>query len=360
MYSSATCEEAIISVAFALSDGVNCISGKLASLGTHASVYVGIRNNITSGQALLALLRCGVNLYVIDSGSPSVLFHPKLYFAKSSEAAQSLIGSANLTFSGLNNNIEASTRLVLSAENMDDHQYITDIENIFSALHTRFPEHVLPVRSARDVVSLMRQGRLTDERARVVSSQKADSQLRSKNMLKRIPIPFFHKRAQKPRKRARTIIYSQTRGISGDYRLVWTSNRLTERDLNIPTGSNTNPTGSMLFKKGKTEDIDQRHYFFDHVFDGLKWIADVSHPHLLRSSAQFCIIINGSDYGVYTLNLTHNSKTNSAAYKQKNSMTQIHWGKAKKLIAKRDLLRATLKLYKSNQASSRFVMEFSD
>jgi len=52
--------------------------------------------------------------------------------------------------------------------------------------------------------------------------------------------------------------------------LIWESGKLTERDLNIPKGSNTNPTGSMLFKKGKTEDIDQRHYFRDTVFSALK------------------------------------------------------------------------------------------
>lgn len=44
---------------------------------------------------------------------------------------------------------------------------------------------------------------------------------------------------------------------SAKVNLLWESGKLTQRDLNIPKGSNTNPTGSMLFKKGKTEDIDQ-------------------------------------------------------------------------------------------------------
>jgi HKD family nuclease len=351
---------AIVSVAFALSEGVGCISDQLRRIGPEARVYIGIRNDITSGQALLALLKCGVSLYAVDTGSPSLLFHPKIYYFRSGDKAASLIGSANLTFSGLNNNIEASTLIHLLACDKEDRKYVDNLESIFESLIMRFPEHVIPIRSARTVIDLMKQGRVTDERARVVSSKKADPRTRSKDLLGRMPIPITRRPRIAVRKRARTIIYARSKDVSGEYALVWTSNGLTERDLNIPTGTNTNSTGSMLFKKGKNEDIDQRHYFYERVFNVLSWRSDAAHPHLMRSHADFCIIIKGADYGVYRLKLTHNNRTDSEAYKQRNSMTQIHWGVAKPLVAKRDLLGSTIRLYRQSDPGRRYVIEFID
>lgn len=360
MYSHDDCENAIISVAFALVDGVGCISEQLTLLGTNVSVYVGIRNSITSGQALLALLSCGVNLYVVDCGSPSVLFHPKIYFARRKTISLSLIGSANLTFSGLNNNIEASTIIELKNSNHSDSNFIRDLESLFGGLLDQFPEHVIPVQSVRDIVNLMRQGRLTDERARVIVPPISSPRLRVHDLISRIPIRLFRKAPKITRKRTRTIIHSKTPNVSGDYLIVWTSNGLTERDLNIPTGSNTNATGSMLLNKGKMEDIDQRHYFFDQVFKELEWREDNAKPHLLRSAAKFCLIIKGADFGTHILKLTHNTNTESKTYKQNNSMTNLHWGDAKNLIAKKDLLGSTLKLYKNSNSAGRYVVEFSD
>ena len=351
---------AILSVAFALSDGVGCISDQLKRLGSKARVYIGIRNDITSGQALLALLKCGVSLYAVDSGSPSLLFHPKIYYFRKGDRAASLMGSANLTFSGLNNNIEASTMIHLLTREEADRRYIRELESIFGELPRRFPKHVIPVRSARAIIGLMKQGRVTDERARVVSSKKADPRTRSKDLLGRMPIPMARRPIGSVGRRARTVIYARSKDVSGDYALVWTSNGLTQRDLNIPTGTNTNATGSMLFKKGKNEDIDQRHYFFERVFKNLSWIPDARHRHLVRAQADFCIIIKGADYGVYRLKLTHNTKTDSEAYKQKNSMTQIHWGDAKPLVAKSDLLGSTMRLYRRADRKRMYVIELAD
>ena len=50
---------------------------------------------------------------------------------------------------------------------------------------------------------------------------------------------------------------------------------LTERDLNIPSGKKTNPTGSMLWKKGAAaEEVDQRHFFREDIFAKLDWQVD--------------------------------------------------------------------------------------
>jgi len=92
--------------------------------------------------------------------------------------------------------------------------------------------------------------------------------------------------------------------------LLWQSGKLTERDLNIPKSEKTNPTGSMFFKKGLTEDIDQRHYFREFVFKDLDWKKDLNPTtsHYERTYANFRMIIKNIDYGVYELLINHNTK----------------------------------------------------
>jgi len=104
----------------------------------------------------------------------------------------------------------------------------------------------------------------------------------------------------------------------------------------------------MLLKKGKMLNIDQRHYFREVIFTELEWEFDTrpNKSHLERTSTSFEIIIKGITYGIFKLRLSHNSKTDTRAYEQRNSMTQIHWGPIKKYIAKKDLLNCIFRLYK--------------
>ncbi|MBK7391125.1 MAG: hypothetical protein IPI23_19265 [Bacteroidetes bacterium] len=107
----------------------------------------------------------------------------------------------------------------------------------------------------------------------------------------------------------------------------------------------------MLFKKGNMDDIDQRHYFRDNVFSLLKWIRD-SKPetaHLERAVATFKIVIEGKVEGSFKLTITHNTRTDTRSYMQKNSMTQISWGDAKKMIAKDNLIGKSASLFKTKK-----------
>ena len=100
----------------------------------------------------------------------------------------------------------------------------------------------------------------------------------------------------------------------------------------------------MLWKKGAAEDIDQRHFFRDEAFAGLDWKTDASLPHYERCTADFHIVVKGINCGKFNLKLSHNTRTNTATYKQKNAMTQVHWADAHGVIAKRDLLGRTMSL----------------
>ncbi len=107
------------------------------------------------------------------------------------------------------------------------------------------------------------------------------------------------------------------------------------------------------------EGIDQRHYFRDEVFAALDWEPDAApaRAHIERAEAQIRLIVKDVDYGVHTMHLSHNTRTDTASYRQRNSMTGLHWGDAKPLVAKEDLLDRVLKLFRENEDPSRFTLE---
>ncbi|MCU0645609.1 MAG: phospholipase D family protein [bacterium] len=116
--------------AFVREDGVKTIISHLKKIGSISTAYVGIRNGITSIQGLIALLKSGITIHVIDTGSLSILYHPKIYCAFNDSNALTLIGSTNLTFPGLVNNIESSALIDL---NLQD-----DNDNIFNVMRNNF------------------------------------------------------------------------------------------------------------------------------------------------------------------------------------------------------------------------------
>lgn len=345
----------LLSVAFVRRSGVKLLETNLKQKSPQIVIYVGIRNGVTSVQGLLELLRTGVRVVAVDTGSVSNLFHPKLYLAVQRKSATLIIGSANLTTSGLNENIEASAVLVMDRKERHDKLFLASIIESFDSLQRQHPRHVFLLRHDRDVVALFRQGRLEDEE---LPSPRQGSSLRDVKGRDTLPkISLFKKGRRLPEvKPPRKAVL---RRRMPNWVLVWTSKKLTERDLNVPTGSTTHSTGSMLFKKGALRNIDQRTYFRELVFQRLSWLPDPRPKlkHLERTQASFEISIKGINYGTFPLKLTHNSRKDSRAFKQLNAMTQIHWGDIRGIIAKRDLLGRELHLFRKDLEEPRFLIE---
>ena len=113
----------------------------------------------------------------------------------------------------------------------------------------------------------------------------------------------------------------------------------------------------MLWKKGAVDDIDQRHFFRDEVFVGLDWWQDEKLQHYERAEAYFQIVVKGLDYGQFKLRLSHNTKTDTKTYIEKNSMTQIHWGVARQVVAQPDLLGRIMSLYRKDGNPPEFLIE---
>ena len=344
----------ILSFAFARKNGVERIKGNLEGVADKSQVFIGIRNGITSIQSIFSLLEIGINPFVVDTASNKKIFHPKIYAAYSDDEAFIILGSANLTFGGLNQNIEASSFIKLDRSQEKDNDYLQKLVTTITQLPATYPDHVFKITNPKQAVKLLHEGRLEDERlTRLPTTQKTRAGT-TRDKLK--PIPTFEKRKPKPNKaiKSRKAKIAANTGI-----LVWESKPLTERSLNIPRGTNTNITGDTNLGRGLMEDIDFQHYFRETVFSELNWSTNPGSrsPHLERATINAEIVIKNLSYGIYELEVTHDPRTNTRSYEQRNVMTKIKWGDARSLIAKRDLLDRTLRLYKKNSTDFMIVID---
>ena len=363
-------DQILISVAFARTTGLDAIRDRLKPLVGKTKFFVGIRNDITSIQAVKRLLELNLELYAVDTGSRQTIFHPKLYLAANETNAIAIIGSANMTFNGLHNNIEISTYMALDLTNSStDRIFLNAVVSAFDKMLATHPNHVFKIIDKKHATKLFEEGRLADET--VILAPVAGSSVRKGERDDLAPMKLTRVRRPRPttpkavptklaapvKAPATKVAPVSAKPIAGTKYLVWESKPLSERDLSIPKGANTNPTGSMGFKKGLYGDIDQRHYFYDEVFNNLQWKADAPGSKKLRATAQFELVIKNISYGVFSLVVAHSTDTTSASYLQSNFTTQLHWGIARPLIAKQDLLGRNLYLYRKDSTPPEFMIE---
>jgi HKD family nuclease len=157
-------QRVLVSVAYVTEGGVEKIEAQLIPHATHATVFAGIRNDTTSYQALVRLHGIVGQLYTVDTGSRTQIFHPKLYVVRGTERARLVIGSANLTLAGLHRNIEAGMLLDFDLADAADKALIDNIERLFAASVTDYPDHVVKVGDTARLDELLAAGRLVDER----------------------------------------------------------------------------------------------------------------------------------------------------------------------------------------------------
>jgi HKD family nuclease len=163
LFEVAGLERIIIGVAFANERGVELLADEIEPVGDKVTALVGIRNAITSRQGLTRLLELGVTLFVVDTGRRTLLFHPKLYFARGTTEARLVVGSANLTAGGLNNNIEAGVAIDLDLANNADRVLAAEIEDEFDQTVSRFSNNIIAVETVQAIQDLQDTNRLLDE-----------------------------------------------------------------------------------------------------------------------------------------------------------------------------------------------------
>lgn len=395
-------ERVIVSVAFVNLGGVEQLEAQLKAHSAKTTAFIGIRNDITSQQGARHLLDQGVTLYVVDTGSRRVIYHPKLYLVRGANQAKLIIGSANLTPGGLNNNIEAGIVVECDMQDEADRLLIESIERSLDEQPAEHPENVIRITSPADLDALHASGRLIDElatsppRPASTASSTADDPV-PKIKLKVAPIYSALLAAKKaaaasaakaaaavapppnapvaavsglptspatPTQSATPVAPAATTAMTTpppatgvQYELVWESKELTRRDLDVPDGENTNRTGSVNLDKGRLpEEVDHRHYFRDEVFDALSW-SPGKNANVEEAFAKFQLVVKGISYGEFDLRIGHSTNTQSATYAQRNAMTRLSWGPVRDYVAKPDLIGRTLALYRDQADPKRFVLE---
>jgi HKD family nuclease len=367
-------KKVILSVAFVSESGVQQIETALRAHAARVTVFAGIRNDITSHQGLKLLRDIGVKLYAVDTGSRTVIFHPKLYLVRGKSNARFVVGSANLTLGGLNNNIEAGMLMDFNFADVEDKAVVDEIEAQLSAMPTDYPEHVLKIGSVADLDGLLASGRLVDEMA--VSPPRPTTSVTGMGVGDTVPrmklkvaplrralakVKAVPKKPKPPKgpvaaKGGVATPKPVSAAVGVEFELVWESKPLTRRDLTIPDAKGTHATGSVNLDKGLLpEDVDHRHYFRDDVFPHLAWATRSSTVD--EAFAKFQLVLKGISHGEFDLAIRHTTSTTSKTYKQKNAMTRLSWGPMGEYVARPDLIGRTLALYRDKVDPKRFVLE---
>jgi len=80
------------------------------------SFIIGIRNNVSTYQALKCLINMKVSVFVFDTARIESIFHAKVIVGSGTNSAKVICGSANITTGGLANNIEAGIINILETD----------------------------------------------------------------------------------------------------------------------------------------------------------------------------------------------------------------------------------------------------
>ncbi|MBW8283102.1 MAG: phospholipase D family protein [Rhizobium sp.] len=365
----------LVSVAYMSESGIEPLEDLFTKHAPLLTVFAGIRNDVTSYQGLMKIHGiAGSTLYAVDTGSRTVVFHPKLYLVRGAKEVRLVMGSANLTLGGLNNNIEAGMLFKFDLGEAEDLKVVAEIESQLLALPNDYVEHILLMDDPAKIEDLKINGRVTDElsvpppRPSTSSGGKSGSDPVPRIKLKTTPM-HRRLRAARPAKAPVAAVAAPAAsaapvvvppaaapatGVVLD--LMWESKPLTERDLNIPTGTNTNKTGSINLDKGLLPEAeDHRPYFRAKVFDALNWTY--RSPTVDEAWGQFQLVLKGVSHGVFDLVVRHTNSTTSKSYLQNNAMTRVSWGPMRDYVADPSLIGRTLALYRDKADPTQFVIE---
>lgn len=359
--SEAWITELYLTSAFATASGVDAISASLKPVASQCRAFVGVRNGVTTAQALAALLRIGVSLYAVDTATRSRIFHPKLFLAKGTARARAIIGSANLTHPGLFNNIEAGADLELDLNNRSDSDFVDSFLAGLAALVANHPDHCFPIISGRQIIGLMKQGLLEDERNPKTQTAYGAGKQGTHTSKAPIALPLTagpKKKGRKPRPPVvggggpLAVVGPPTFG-----QLVWVKPSLPSSDLQLNKGGNV-PGVLRLTQAGyqvNGQTIDQKTYFRTQVFSQLNWTYNVAKQKDV-ADVPISLIIAGVYVGDFDLTLSHKP---AWAAGQGNYTTGLHWAGATSHIKHSGLIGRSLKLYEPATSRARFVIEIN-
>ncbi len=332
-------------------------------------LVVGVDQQGTSKEALEELKNLSVASYIFYQ-EEAPIFHPKIYLFEGDQQTKLIVGSSNLTGTGLFVNVEGSLLIEFDNNDPEGTNLLHELKTYYQTLFDLTDPNLFPISDA--VISdFVAKGIVPDEATRRrsynrkagSSAQQHTGQQSSFSVPRRrsatIPTSF----PRKPRVTSSAtppIAVAATPQVNiaqaplapaQKKNLVWTKPSLSESDAQRRPSS-TSPTANLKLTQANFKVsgvvIDQKIYFRNQIFNSLTW----AHPKANDNSYEevicpFDITILGNSIGTHNLKLSHKP---SRAANQGNVPTWLHWGNTvKPFLQQYDVRGKTLNLYTDGQ-----------
>lgn len=275
-------------------------------------------------ERLWELLDGGEDSSLVVVRYKNAVFHPKTFVTRSSNSSRSaLVGSANLTSSGTEWNVEAGVILNDSADGVEEIDRIVAATNRWRSINT---DGVFGIRSLSDVELLREEGVIDVEQPKRTTDDTSSSTRSSERNQSSLKLGLRRRFWKRPRTSAPPKPASPTaappRPTTETDSVRWTK-KLASSDAQ-QTKDGTNPTGKLRLTKSVHE-IDHVTWFRNTLFAEETWEAEVRSGGKTYEVAKvpFTVEIGGEDLGTHTLLVDYALHRVSD---QANVPTVLAWG----------------------------------
>jgi HKD family nuclease len=349
--------------AFASQAGIYGLSGHINSAKKNYkefTIIIGIDQGGTSKEALEEILSLNIESYIFYQ-KENPIFHPKFYLFEGKNDVKIILGSSNLTGTGLFTNIESSLLVEFNQTDKDGLTLLSELKTYYKFLLNFTDPNIFKI-DKKVINNFFLDGIVPDEATRKRNYSKDSSTSTGKKLNKskvpkriipKVPSSIFPSKSRKS-KPVTAVPIAPTVPVTNaitSKNLVWKKLKLSNSDAqDVPAG--TAITGNLKlaqarFKSGTTV-IDQKTYFRTKVFNKLIWVKTKPRSATYEEAfGVFYISIAGKPIGKFTLKLSHDS---SRIAGQGNTPTWLHWGRIViPVLQKSSLSGKTLNLYEVNQ-----------
>ncbi|MFP7254858.1 phospholipase D family protein [Terribacillus goriensis] len=392
------------SVAFVTEGGVNRILeayDNFSSTNEKSSVmFVGVDQKGTPKDALDLLLSLGHEVYVYHNTNSNVIYHPKLYLFEGDEHFRVIIGSSNLTVTGLFRNVETSILIEFDAGDEEGLEFLNEINSFYSSFLNNNNPNVQ--RLTEEIIERLVSNSIVPRRFEHsnVHKKTGDGSRSEGNELEDIfpdsgapPEPGRNNSSARhhtrPTSGSSTTIpgtgpstggsslalgtspstgssatltgFPMATVLSRTMNLVWRKSNLPRTDAQfIPPGlRRTNVTGNLRLAQAGFEvggsRIDVNTYFRHDIFGGLTWsrrIRGGGRAPLEIAEGEFYLRIFGTWFGSYNLEISHDLNRVSG---QNNIPTILHWGTALRAVTSINITGHRLDMYQIPSLNAYFI-----
>ena len=336
------------------------------------NLIVGVDQGGTSKEALEEILNLNINSYLFYQAE-SPIFHPKIYLFEGAQNYKLIIGSSNLTRTGLYTNVESSILVEFDTTSVEGMNLLNQIKTYYQNLFNFTDPNLFPITNGiiQDFIS---KGIVSDENTRAQSFKKrtpkppvqganpgtiiprrqaarVPANFQTKPRATRVPTPVQQVPTNANAAPVQQIPVIQIpAGNQQPMNLVWKKRALSQSDAqHVPPG--TAETGNLKLSQARYQVngviIDQTTYFRNVVFNGIPWAKTKANNNTYEEAhCQFDISILGNSMGTHMLKLSHDSDRIAG---QGNTPTWLHWGNTiMQYLQQVNITGRTLDLYHAN------------